>query len=109
MFQECAAQALDDRTDRLSVQRQWVDDPADVLDRKIVDHLDVARSRVHRDMRRLRAIGPGVFLVEERSLDLQRSVRQICELQVFAGITYLLAIDRYIGGGAIETRGSCLA
>ena len=51
MFEQSAPEALHDRPDYLTVHRQRIYDPANILDSNIVNHLDVASSRVNRDVR----------------------------------------------------------
>ena len=68
VLQEGTAEPLDRAANRLAVQRQRVDNAADILDDETVDQFDIARARVDRDMRRRRSVGVGhPAVVAERS------------------------------------------
>jgi hypothetical protein len=62
MLQERAAETLHDGADRLPVQGERVDDAADVLDRHVVDELDMAGLGVDRDMRGMGAVAVGALV-----------------------------------------------
>ena len=68
VFEQRAAKTLHDRAHGLAVQRQRIDDAADILDRGIVEDGDVAGGGIDRDMRRVRAIGIGAAAVAKGRL-----------------------------------------
>ena len=55
MLEKHAAEALHHGAHRLAHQGDRIDDPPDVLDRDVVDHLDMAGLGVDRDVDRMRA------------------------------------------------------
>src|SRR6185437_4236290 len=59
VLQKGAAEALDRAADCLSMQGQWIDDAADILDDETVEQLDMACSRIDRYMRRCRPVSVG--------------------------------------------------
>ena len=67
MLEQRAAQALHDGADALAVQRQRIDDAADVLDRNIVEQLDLSGLGIDRDMGGMRAVGIGSFVAGVRA------------------------------------------
>ena len=71
MFEECAAEALHDGADDLPVQCHWIDDPADIAHRDVIDHLDVSCPRVDGNMGGVRAIAVGMSIAEECAVGLQ--------------------------------------
>src|SRR6516225_7656303 len=63
VFHEGAAEALYRRADHLAMQGQRVDDPTDILDDEVVDHLYRARLGIDGDVRGSRTIGVGEPLI----------------------------------------------
>ena len=59
LVEEHAAEPLHQRADRLAVDDVRVDRDADVLDRDIVENIDVAGARIDRDMAGVRAVAVG--------------------------------------------------
>ena len=55
MLEKCATEPLDDGADRLTMQGQRIDDPACILDRHVVDDVDVLLLGIHRDVRDMAA------------------------------------------------------
>src|SRR5262249_39470448 len=68
VLQERAAKPLDNRTHHLAVQGQGIDDAANVLDRDIIKHLDMARLYIDCDMGSMRAVAVGALVAGEACL-----------------------------------------
>ncbi len=75
-----AAEPLHQRADRLAVHDRRVDGAADILDRHIVEHFDMAGAVIDRDMGRMRAVAVGALVVGEGRLDDDRAAGFCCDL-----------------------------
>ena len=71
VLQQSAPKPLHDRAQSLRMDRRRVDDASDVFDRSVLQHLDVAGLRVHRDMGRMRAIAVGPLVARIGAVGLQ--------------------------------------
>ena len=68
VLEKRAAQALHDGADALAVQRQRIDDAADVLDRDIIDQLDLSGLGIDRHIGGVRAIRIGPLVARESAV-----------------------------------------
>ena len=70
ILEEHAAEALYHGAYRLAHECYRIDDPTDILNCDVVDHLDMPDLGVNRDVNGMRAVGPGVFIIVELFLDV---------------------------------------
>ena len=106
MLEEQPAEALDDRAERLSVDDQWIDGAADILNHDVVKNGDMAGPRIDGDVRGLCAIGPGDVAGARAAVGLDRTFALGGEViqrdRASIGAGHLLVAERYIGGRDAE-------
>ena len=108
MLEERAAKALHDRADGLAVQRQRVDDAADILDADIVEQLHMPGLRIDRDMSRMRAVTVGALVARVGALrgNGLRGQRGQRHRSAF-GTDNVIAIDPDVVGRAAQMLRGC--
>ena len=89
---------------RLAVQRQRIDDAADILDGDVVEHFDMTGLRIDRDVSGMRAVAVGALAAREGAFSRNPSAASAASAtDPSTGPDAPAAVDLDLVGGAAQT------